>query len=167
MQKFRATTLLDRPLFNSRATAPNQARTPTLPRTKTRASSQLRAAFTLVSDLTENLLKGTETDRGKITLFGFASTPALNSAGEFKGKSVIPTAGEFDCTSMLTGQLNSIGIPITLPPNTCTATGATSTGGFELRSVQGENEIKGTYVDNSFVPAIGFVGQSTATIQGH
>ena len=125
-----------------------------------------QGAFTLVSDLTENLLMGTETDRGKITLFGFASTPALNSAGEFKGKSVIPTAGEFDCTSSLTGQLNLIGFPLTLPPNTCTATGATSTGGFELRSAQGENEIKGTYVDNWFVPAIGFVGQSTATIRG-
>ena len=73
---------------------------------------------------------------------------------------------EDSAAAMLTGQLNSIGIPITLPPNTCTATGATSTGGFELRSVQGENEIKGTYVDNWFVPAIGFVGQSTATIRG-
>ena len=130
------------------------------------AGTSDQGAFTLVSDLTENLLMGTETDRGKITLFGFASTPALNSAGEFKGKSVIPTAGEFDCTSSLTGQLNSIGFPLTLPPNTCTATGATSTGGFELRSAQGENEIKGTYVDNWFVPAIGFVGQSTATIRG-
>ena len=130
------------------------------------AGTSDQGAFTLVSDLTENLLMGTETDRGKITLFGFASTPALNSAGEFKGKSVIPTAGEFDCTSSLTGQLNLIGFPLTLPPNTCTATGATSTGGFELRSAQGENEIKGTYVDNWFVPAIGFVGQSTATIRG-
>jgi len=130
------------------------------------AGTSDQGAFTLVSDLTENLLKGTETDRGKITLFGFASTPALNSAGEFKGKSVIPTAGEFDCTSTLTGQLNSIGLPLTLPPNTCTATGATSTGGFELSSAQGENEIKGTYVDNWFVPAIGFVGQATATIRG-
>jgi len=130
------------------------------------AGTSDQGAFTLVSDLTENLLKGTETDRGKITLFGFASTPALNSAGEFKGKSVIPTAGEFDCTSTLTGQLNSIGFPLTLPPNTCTATGATSTGGFELSSAQGENEIKGTYVDNWFVPAIGFVGQASATIRG-
>ena len=130
------------------------------------AGTSDQGAFTLVSDLTENLLKGTETDRGKITLFGFASTPALNSAGDFKGKSVIPTAGEFDCTSMLTGQLNTIGFPLTLPPNTCTATGATSTGGFELRSAQGENEIKGTYLDNWFVPAIGFVGQATATMRG-
>ena len=125
-----------------------------------------QGAFTLVSDLTENLLKGTETDRGQITLFGFASTPSLNSAGEFRGKSVIPTAGEFDCTAMLTGQLNSIGFTLTLPPNTCTATGATSTGRFELRSAQGENEIRGTYVDNWFVPAVGFVGQATASIEG-
>ena len=124
-----------------------------------------QGAFTLVSSLTENLLKGTETDRGQITLFGFA-TQALNSAGEFQGKSVIPTDGEFDCTAMLTGQLNSIGFTLTLPPNTCTATGATSTGGFELTSAQGENEIKGTYVDNWFVPAIGFVGQASATIEG-
>ena len=129
------------------------------------AGSTDQGAFTLVSSLTENLLKGSETDRGQITLFGFVSNPLLNSAGEFQGKSVIPTEGEFDCTSMLNGQLNSIGFTLTLPPNTCTATGATSTGEFELSSTQGENEIKGTYVDNWFVPAIGFVGQATVTIE--
>src|SRR3989441_2563650 len=127
-----------------------------------------QGSFTLVSSLTENLLKGTETDRGQITLFGFASTPALNSAGEFRGKSVIPPAlPGSDCTSLVNAQLNSIpGFSVVLPPKTCTATGAISTGGFELKSAKGENEIKGTYVDNWFVPAIGFVGQATLTIKG-
>ena len=83
-----------------------------------------------------------------------------------QGPAKLPTAGEFDCTAMLTGQLNSIGFTFTLPPNTCTATGATSTGRFELRSAQGENEIRGTYIDNWFVPAVGFVGQATASIEG-
>ncbi len=127
--------------------------------------------FSMVSSLTENLLKGTESDRGQITLFGFASTPVLNSAvlnsaGEFQGKSTIPTDGEFDCTSMLNLQLNSIGFTLTLPPKTCTATGAISTGGFELKSAKGEAEIKGRYTDIWSIPAIGFTGQASATIRG-
>ncbi len=127
-----------------------------------------QGSFSLVSSLTENLLKGTESDQGQITLFGFTSTPVLNSAGEFEGKSVIPAAiAGSDCTLMVNAQLNSIpGFSVALPPKTCTETGSISTGGFELKSAQGEAEIKGRYIDIWSVPAIGFTGQASATIRG-
>ncbi len=115
--------------------------------------------FTMKSSLTENLLSGTETDSGQITLAGFTGDyKALNSAGEFHGQSTVPP-GTIDCTAAL-GFILPPGISI------CTLTGSHSTGSFNLKGQSGDDQnggarIKGTYDITWAVPAVGFIPSST------
>jgi hypothetical protein len=133
----------------------------------------------MTSGLTENLLSAKETDHGQIVLSGFTGPySVLNAAGEFHGRSTIPTAGSFDCTAatnallaLLPGFSSSL-----LPPGTCTATGSISTGTFNLQSQSNQNgngngnnqssdtKIKGTYNTMWSVPAFVFTSTVTATV---
>ena len=117
--------------------------------------------FAMKASLTENLLNGKERDQGRVSLFGLSGDLAfLNSAGEFSGKSVVPKAGSFDCTDVLSGQIG-----FTLPPNTCLATGSHSEGSHGLRGANEKTEIEGDYSLDWNVPAIGFTGTVTATVE--
>ncbi|TLX96707.1 MAG: hypothetical protein E6K90_10925 [Thaumarchaeota archaeon] len=117
--------------------------------------------FAMKASLTENLLNGKERDQGRVSLFGLSGDLAfLNSAGEFSGKSVVPKAGSFDCTDVLSGQIG-----FTLPPNTCLATGSHSEGSHGLRGANDKTEIEGDYSLDWNVPAIGFTGTVTATVE--
>ncbi len=116
--------------------------------------------FTMNSNLRENLLSGKERDTGQVSLFGFTGELAfLNSAGDFRGKSVVPTAGSSDCTALLSSQLG-----FTLPPNTCLATGSHSEGSHGLQGADQNTKIEGDYSLDWTVPAIGFTGSVTAAV---
>ena len=113
------------------------------------------------ASLTENLLNGKERDQGRVSLFGLSGDLAfLNSEGEFRGKSVVPKAGSFDCTDALSSQIG-----FTLPPKTCLATGSHSEGSHGLRGDNEKTEIKGDYSLDWNIPAIGFTGEVTATVE--
>jgi len=117
--------------------------------------------FAMKANLTEDLLKGKERDQGQVSLFGLSGELAfLNSAGGFSGKSVVPKAGSFDCTSVLSGQIG-----FTLPPNTCLATGSHSEGSHGLRGADEKAEIEGDYSLDWNVPAVGFTGTVTAAVE--
>ncbi|TMQ00351.1 MAG: hypothetical protein E6K99_02720 [Thaumarchaeota archaeon] len=117
--------------------------------------------FAMKASLTENLLNGKERDQGRVSLFGLSGDLALlNSEGKFSGKSVVPKAGSFDCTDALSSQIG-----FTLPPKTCLATGSHSEGSHGLRGDNEKTEIQGDYSLDWNVPAIGFTGEVTATVE--
>ena len=122
--------------------------------------------FGLISNLSENLVKGTENDSGSMVLYGFSGQYyALNSLGTFSGISFVPAAGSFDCTSTLRAQLIAAGTYFNLPPNTCLATGSISTGGFNLIH-NSYRSISGGYALYWSVPALAFGGAVIATWGG-
>ncbi len=117
--------------------------------------------FAINAKLTEDLLNGIEWDQGQLSLFGLSGQLAfLNSAGQFSGKSVVPKAGSFDCTDVLSSQFG-----FTLPPQTCLATGSHSEGSHSLRGADKKTKIEGVYSLDWTVPAIGFAGAVTAIVQ--
>ncbi len=122
--------------------------------------------FQVSSSLRENLLTGTEGDRGQIVLSGFkGSNKFLNSAGDFVGVSTIPSTTGPDCTSSVSDQLAAaFGTSLTLPPNTCTITGSISQGSFSLNGSVGKTEIDGQFVNNWSEPAVSFVGSLSAAL---
>lgn len=75
-------------------------------------------AFVQTIHTNENYVAGTATDSGQISLVDMSSSK-LDSVGQFRGTSTIPTTGEIDCS------------PPGLP-GTCTETGYVSTGTFSL-----------------------------------
>ena len=114
--------------------------------------------FVDTTNLSENLLTGSESDSGTMVLYGFSGQYyGLNSAGTFSGSSSVPSAGSFDCTSMLSSQLSGAGIYFSLPQKTCLATGSISTGTFKL-SHNSYRSISGAYALYWSVPALGFSG---------
>ena len=74
----------------------------------------------------ENLVTGSEFDLGTIT-FASMSDPTIDGSGGFAGRTTFSSVGGFDCAP----EFAFPGIP-PLPekPQTCTATGATSSGSF-------------------------------------
>src|SRR5438445_4339937 len=119
--------------------------------------------FVDTTNLSESLVKGSENDSGTMALYGFSGQYyALNSAGTFTGASFVPTAGSFDCTSMLSATLSAAGIYFNLPQKTCLATGSISTGAFKL-SHNSYRSISGVYGLYWSVPALGFGGTVIAT----
>jgi hypothetical protein len=104
----------------------------------------------------ENLLLGTETESGSLTLSN-VNLPSLDLSGGYSGTSTIPTAGTVDCSA------------ITGVPGTCTLTGFTSQGTFSIWDHEGS--AVGTYQDSwgsppPIPPALGFTGVATATFTG-
>jgi hypothetical protein len=119
--------------------------------------------FALTSNLSENLVTGTENDSGTMTLYGFSGQySSLNSVGTFSGVSIVPTTGSFDCTAALGAQLYAAGIYFRLPEKACLATGSLSSGGFQLRH-NSYLSIKGAYGLYWSVPALGFGGTVICT----
>ena len=89
----------------------------------------------------ENLVAGTESDRGTIAFTGM-SDPVLNAHGLLFGDTTFSLAGSFDCSSTFG-----------LPEGTCTATGATSDGSFSM--VGGQVAfVSGTYHTVWSVPSL-------------
>jgi hypothetical protein len=130
-------------------------------------ASGLKGNFAQTASILENLVSGNESDFGQITLSGFSGRySALNAAGSFTGKSDIPMTGSYDCTDMLQAALTYFGLPITLPANSCLATGSHSTGQFDLRGTASgqSSHVTGSYDLNWSVPAVGFQGTVTATV---
>lgn len=96
-------------------------------------------AFAMNVNSYENLLTGTEYDRGTI---GMSLTQGT-FAGYFHGKSVVPTLGATDCST-----------EFGLPSGTCTMTGLNSTGSMNLFG--SGFHIRGTYDTVWKIPAIRF-----------
>jgi len=123
--------------------------------------------FNQTASLQESLFKGTETDQGTLSLFGFTGSTysVLNSNGNFQGTSTIPTSGGIDCST------TSIYGPNPFPTGTCTETGSQSVGTFDLTSTAPGSHNKhitgkviGQYLDSWFTPAIAFAGVVQATV---
>ncbi|MDA4116153.1 MAG: hypothetical protein OK442_06330 [Thaumarchaeota archaeon] len=119
----------------------------------------------------EHLVAGTATDSGTAALTGM-SPSIMDAAGNFTGNSVIPTAGELDCSPLF-------GFP-SFPPGQgiCTETGFNSVGQYTMSnqgcSSQGSNgcdgqgdggcngqvhcsvTITGQYVTTWTIPALSF-----------
>ena len=131
------------------------------------AKGNLVGNFALTSNLLQDLVTGSETDTGdRMVLYGFEGDYAkLNGVGTFSGASFVPAAGSFDCTSMVSAQLNATGIPFKLPEKTCLATGSLSTGAFKL-SHDSHKSVSGRYGLFWSVPALGFGGIVTVTTSG-
>jgi hypothetical protein len=96
----------------------------------------------------EDYVAGTATDSGQISLMGM--TPkSLDSNGQFRGTSTIPTTGTIDCS------------PAALP-GTCSETGYASTGTFHL-DPSGVS-FTGNYNVEWPAPSITFCGTITAQV---
>jgi hypothetical protein len=97
----------------------------------------------------ENYVIGNETDLGKISLVGM-SPSKLDSSGSFSGTSTIPTTGTIDCSPP--------GFP-----GTCTETGFSSLGSFNLSGEKGLT-IQGRYNVTWPAPSVTFNGSISATV---
>jgi hypothetical protein len=97
--------------------------------------------YTQVSNSHEDLLAGSEQDTHTISFVGM-SDPVLNAKGTFSGLTSFSLAGHQDCASQFG-----------LPEGTCTATGATSAGTFQMIGGQGA-KITGTYATLWSVPSL-------------
>ncbi len=104
--------------------------------------------FAMTSQLTEDLLGATEKDQGTISIVS-TSASFPSASGTFKGTSTIPTDVGFSCAS------TDPKVPLPLP-GTCTSTGSISMGTVHLHSIDGKASIKGFYLINWSVPALGF-----------
>ena len=130
------------------------------------SKGKLIGNFSLTSNLSENLVTGTEHDSGTMVLYGFSGQYlALNSVGTFSGFSLVPAAGSFDCTTALSAQLSAAGMNFNLPQGTCLATGSISAGGFKL-SHNPHRSISGAYGLHWSVPALVFGGTVIASWSG-
>jgi hypothetical protein len=148
------------------------------------SSSPVTGTLSLNETEEENLLTGTATDRGAVALTGMTPS-SLNAAGKFTGNSVIPTAGELDCSTLF-------GFP-PFPPGqgVCTQTGFNSAGQYTMTGSscdnkgnnngdnnngdnQGNNKcdkagdgavtIRGQYATTWTIPALSFSTTSTGTV---
>ena len=98
----------------------------------------------------EDLMTGNESDRGSIA-FTDMSLPALDASGRFSGQTSFSLAGSYDCSSLFAFP----GIPPlpTSPTPTCTATGATSGGSFQMNGAQ-DLVIGGSYATVWSAPSL-------------
>jgi hypothetical protein len=117
---------------------------------------QVMGAYSTTSTSFENLVSGTETDFGSMTFSGMTPS-SLNVQGGFAGKTTIPSdtplgsGGSFDCAPILG-----------FPEGTCTATGASSTGSFNLYGHG--TSIRGTYSTIWSVPSLTTMTSVSATL---
>ena len=136
------------------------------------SSTQVTGMLSLNSTEIEDLVAGTATDSGQVALSGM-SPSSLNVNGTYTGSSVIPTAGERDCSATL-------GFP-TFPAGQgiCTQTGFNSAGQYVMRTGSNNNErvnhndrgqarvqvtVVGQYATTWTVPALAFSTSGTATV---
>ena len=119
------------------------------PLSGTLGSQAVTGTFYQTTNAVENLVSGSETELGTISFQGM-SISSLNSNGVYMGSSTVPTAGSYDC-SALAG----------LPEGTCTETGLTSTGMFQMF---GSVSIQGSYQVWWPAPSITCSGTITATV---
>jgi hypothetical protein len=112
----------------------------------------------------EHLVAGTATDRGTVALTGM-SPSIMDAAGNFTGNSVIPTAGELDCSP-------SFGFP-SFPPGqgVCTETGFNSMGQYTMSGSSCPSHcdvtITGQYVTTWTIPALSFSTVSAGILTMH
>lgn len=116
--------------------------------------------FSMTSHEREDLVKGIARDDGQLS-FSQMSPSYLNVKGMegpgqgYSGNSLIPTAGESDCTDFLA----SMSLPAF--PGTCTTTGFQSDGTFKAHDHG--TSITGTYSTTWTAPAYAFSSSITAT----
>jgi hypothetical protein len=107
----------------------------------TLGSAPITGGYATVTNSHENLVAGTEQDSGQIFLTGM-SPSSLNAAGKLSGTTTFTLAGSFDCSSLFG-----------LPEGTCTATGASSSGHFQMTDAAG-GKIVGSYSTQWSVPSL-------------
>ncbi|MDG6903023.1 MAG: hypothetical protein JRM80_13845 [Nitrososphaerota archaeon] len=112
----------------------------------TPGESTISGQFLMVTTADENLAGGTETESGTMTFLNVTPS-SLDASGPYQGSSTIPTTGTVDCSS-LTGI-----------PGTCTETGFSSAGTFDIGDIQ----FVGSYAIGWIVPAVAFSGTATIT----
>lgn len=127
------------------------------------AKETVTGTLSLNSTEYEHLVAGTATDNGIVALTGM-SPSIMDAAGNFTGSSVIPTAGELDCSPLF-------GFP-SFPPGqgVCTETGFNSTGQYTMSNhgCDGQSHCKvtitGQYATTWTIPALSFSTVSTGTL---
>ncbi len=114
----------------------------------TLGSSPVSGALDIVSQENEDLVRGTASDSGTITLSDMNAS-VLDVQGTYTGTSTIPTAGELDCSA-------DLGFPPAPAPGqgVCTQTGFQSSGQAAMQNAQ--IGVTGTYSAVWGVPALGF-----------
>jgi hypothetical protein len=104
--------------------------------------------FAMTVNAHEDLLAGTESEEGSISLVGM-NPSSLNANGHFEGQSTIPAG-------------SPCGAPF--PDGTCQVTGLNSQGSFSMHSSGGD--IDGSYSITWNAPAFSFAGIASATVGG-
>lgn len=107
----------------------------------TLGSAAITGGYATVTNSHENLVAGTEQDSGQIFLTGMSAS-SLNAAGKLSGTTTFTLAGSSDCSSLFG-----------LPEGTCTATGASSSGHFQMTDAAG-GRIVGSYSTIWSVPSL-------------
>lgn len=116
-------------------------------------SEAVSGAYTTTTNSIENLAAGVEQDSGQISFVGM-SDPSLNAAGTLTGSTSFSMYPGFDCSAAAG-----------LPPGTCWATGASSSGTFQMKGLHGV-QIAGTYNTEWTVPSLGADTVVTASVTG-
>lgn len=115
------------------------------------ADGTVIGAFTQAAQEHEDLVAGTSTDHGSLSM----SVNGVTYSGNYQGSSIIPPAAPgSDCSASLQ-----------LPPGTCTLTGFLSTGNFNLNNHG--SKLTGTYNIDWGTPAVVPTGTATATLTTH
>ena len=109
--------------------------------TGTYGAGSVNGYYSLVSNSHEDLMLGTEQDSGLIAFFGM-SEPLLNTHGTYSGSTSFDFTGAYDCSTMFQ-----------FPDGTCTATGATSIGNFQMVGTHGV-KITGSFDTFWSVPSL-------------
>ncbi len=103
--------------------------------------NQIAGGYMTVTNSHENLVAGTEQDNGQIFLAQMSDS-SLNAAGTLSGTTSFNLVNSFDCSSLFG-----------LPPGTCTATGASSSGHFSMTTSSG-SKIVGSFSTTWSVPSL-------------
>ena len=113
-------------------------------------SNPVSGFYASVTNSHENLVAATEQDHGQIAFVGMTD-PSLNAIGTLSGTTTFSLAGSEDCSS-LTGVTG-----------TCTYTGASSTGQFQMTSASG-SKIVGSFSTVWSVPSLFTTTQVIASV---
>lgn len=135
------------------------------------SATPVSGTLTLTSTENENLVAGSATDRGTVALSGM--TPStLNVNGTYTGTSLIPAAGEQDCSP-------NLGFPsFPAGEGVCTQTGFNSVGKYTMdnsnynysprdygnKGNNGQVTVTGTYTTTWTIPALAFSTTSSASV---
>jgi hypothetical protein len=106
------------------------------------SNSSVSGVFSAKSNNSEDLVAGTQTDRGTVSLYGM-SPSAFDSFGALSGNSSIPASSLIPCPP-------SSG----MPEGSCSQSGLASTGSVSLSSAAGAVAISGSYITVWATPAI-------------